>query len=111
MKVAVWVMQMRVPDVILTDSEEDAISWIRGIEQTGNAAVSGVQFEDGRTIRESEFETEWKAYIESLNTGLPEAVSFPVKVTREVIDPFSWSVSNPRMAKIDVDLPAWVGKN
>lgn len=104
--VALWYSRYMSPGYELCDSEEEAAGLAWGMEDSGGAAVLGVQFSDGRTIErenwpaleavQERFEQAEREARDKLRPPVPE---------REVLDPF-----RGRALKIRASEPEWLGR-
>jgi hypothetical protein len=105
-RVAVWTVRYHIPYVEVFDNERDAADYAAAIADSGNAAVVGVQFPDGRTTPIHR----WEAYAEaeyrlsaSQEEQAAQAAAHPPS-KRRVQAPFGLGD-----AMVDPGDPDWVG--
>jgi hypothetical protein len=104
--VALWYSRYHSPGYALCDSEEEAAGLAWGMEDSGGAAVLGVQFADGRTIeRESwpVFEVVRERYEQA--EGEARDKPRPPVPVRKAVDPFCG-----RAIEIKASESSWLGK-
>lgn len=104
--VALWYSRYMSPGYELCDSEEEAAGLAWGMEDSGGAAVLGVQFSDGRTIERENWPV-FEAVRERFEQAEREAQDKPrppVPV-RKAVDPF-----RGRAIEIKASEPEWLGR-
>lgn len=104
---ALWYWRHNVIEYEVYDSEAEAASAAVGMEDYGNGVPIGVQFPDGRTIRQDD----WVAYRDAVAKARADEEArsarqkdAPPIPTRQVKDPFEG-----RPVTVEADEPEWLG--
>jgi hypothetical protein len=110
MECAVWYYRYHVLEYELCADEDEAVRFASGMSDAGTGAVIGVQFADGRTIKEGDWsalrayeEEQWRRYEERARAAAANPP--PKRTTRTITDPF-----DERKIIIDAAEPDWLGR-
>lgn len=101
---AVWFMRYGSADYELCDDETEAASYAYHLAESGDGALLGVQFADGRTIAADHWEAPGR-YAEEVKRAEAQRPTPPPPAMRKVRDPFS-----KQLTEVLARDPSWLGE-